>query len=88
MEIEDAEGRQLAVIKKALISSLRGHWVVNVRNDPELDVQGSILDQQYSIKQGRRKIAEISKKWFLPTDTYGVELCRDKTEASVDREKR
>jgi uncharacterized protein YxjI len=26
------------------------------------------------LKQGRDKVAEISKKWFRLTDTYGVEI--------------
>jgi uncharacterized protein YxjI len=37
-------------------------------------VQGDILDLEYSIKQGWNKIAEVSKKWFRLTDTYGVEI--------------
>jgi uncharacterized protein YxjI len=74
MEIEDADGKDMAVIRKALISPLRDRWGVNVRNGPDLDVQGNILDHEYSIKQGRQKIAEVSKKWFRLTDTYGVDV--------------
>jgi uncharacterized protein YxjI len=74
MVIEDANGRDMAVIKKALISPLRDRWAVKVKNGPDLDVQGNIFDYEYSIKQGRDKIAEISKKWFHLTDTYGVEI--------------
>jgi uncharacterized protein YxjI len=74
MEIEDAEGRQIAMVKKALISPLRDRWVVKVKDGPDLDVQGNILNHEYSIKQGRRKVAEVSKKWFRLTDVYGVEI--------------
>jgi len=74
MVIEDANGKDIAVIKKALIAPLRDRWSVNVKNGPDLDVQGNILDHEYSIKQGRDKVAEISKKWFSLTDTYGVEI--------------
>lgn len=45
-----------------------------MKNGPDLDVQGNILDHEYTIKQGRDKVAEISKKWFRLTDTYGVEI--------------
>ena len=34
MEIEDAEGQEMAVIRKALISPLRDRWNVKVRNGP------------------------------------------------------
>ena len=74
MVIEDANGKDIATIKKALIAPFRDKWDVKVKNGPDLDVQGNILDHEYTIKQGREKVAEISKKWFCLTDTYGVEI--------------
>jgi len=74
MAIEDADGRQMAVIKKGLIAPLGDHWTVKVKGGPDLDVQGNILDHEYSINQRRRKVAEVSKKWLSLTDTYGVEI--------------
>ncbi len=74
MVIDDADGKEMAVIKKALIAPLRDRWTVKVKNGEDLDVQGSILDHEYTIKQGRNKAAEVSKKWFSITDTYGVEI--------------
>ena len=74
MEIEDAHGKQMAVVKKALITPLRDKWDVKVKDGPDLDVQGDILDHEYAIKHGWNKVAEVSKKWFRLTDTYGVEI--------------
>jgi len=74
MVIEDARGRDIATVKKALIAPLRDKWNVNVRGGDDLVVQGNILDLEYDIRQGRRKVAEVSKKWFTLTDTYGVEI--------------
>ena len=74
MVIEDADGNQMAVIKKGIIAPLGDHWTVKVRNGPDLDVQGNILDHEYSIHQRRKKVAEVSKKWLSLTDTYGVEI--------------
>ena len=74
MVVEDADGNQMAVIKKGLFAPLGDHWSVNVRGGPDLDVQGNILDHEYSISQRRRKIAEVSKRWLSLTDTYGVEI--------------
>ena len=39
-----------------------------------LEVKGNILDHEYSIGEGRDKVAEVSKKWFRLRDTYGVEI--------------
>jgi uncharacterized protein YxjI len=74
MVIEDANGKDLAVVKKALIAPLRDKWNVDVKGGEDLVVQGNILDLEYDIKQGRKKVAEVSKKWFSITDTYGVEV--------------
>ena len=74
MVIEDPHGRDIAVIKKALIAPLRDRWTVNIRNGPDLSVVGNILDREYTIKQKGKKVAEVSRKWFRITDTYGVEI--------------
>jgi uncharacterized protein YxjI len=74
MEIEDAGGHRAAMVKKAMITPVRERWSVNVADGPDLEVQGNILDHEYSIGEGRDKIAEVSKKWFRVADTYGVEI--------------
>ncbi len=74
LEIEGPNGETLATVKKALITPLRERWVVKIGNGPDLDIQGNILDHEYTIEAGRDKVAEISKKWFRLADTYGVEV--------------
>jgi uncharacterized protein YxjI len=74
MEIEGPNGEQLGMVKKAMITPVRERWVVKIKNGPDLDVQGNILDHEYSIGEGRDKIAEVSKKWFRLRDTYGVSI--------------
>jgi uncharacterized protein YxjI len=74
MAIDGPDGEQIAVVKKALLTPLRDRWSVNVKDGPDLDVQGNILDHEYTIKQGWNKIAEVSKRWLSLTDTYGVEI--------------
>jgi len=74
MEIEGPNGQRLALVKKALISPVRDRLTVKIKDGPDLDVQGNILDHEYSIGEGRNKIAEVSKRWFRLRDTYGVEI--------------
>jgi len=74
MVIEDAHGRDIATVKQALIAPLRDKWNVNVKGGEDLVVQGNILDLEYDIRQGRKRVAEVSKKWFTITDTYDVEI--------------
>lgn len=74
MEIEDADGNRIAMVKKALISPLRDRWQVEIVNGPDLDIQGNIVDHEYTFRQGRNDVATVSKKWFRLADTYGVEI--------------
>ena len=74
MEVEDPSGRQIAMVKKAMITPVRDRWTVKIKGGPDLEVQGNILDHEYTIGGGRDKVAEVSKKWFRVRDTYGVEI--------------
>jgi len=83
MVIEDPDGRDMGVIKKALIAPLGDRWDVNVKGGPDLDVQGNILDHEYSITQGRKKVAEVSKGMVQPEDTYGVEIAEGQNDILI-----
>jgi len=83
MAIEDGQGNKIAEVKKALITPLRDRWTVKIRDGADLDVQGNILDHEYEIKEGRRKVAQVSKKWFRVRDTYGVEVAPDQEDAVI-----
>jgi len=74
MEVEDPSGHQIAMVKKAMITPVRDRWTVKIKGGPDLEVQGNILDHEYTIGEGRDKVAEVSKKWFRVRDTYGVEI--------------
>jgi uncharacterized protein YxjI len=83
MEVEGPGGETIATVKKALITPLRDRWVVKVKNGPDLEVQGNILDHEYTIGEGRDKVAEVSKKWFRIRDTYGVEVAEGQDDALI-----
>lgn len=74
MEVEGPDGKQIAMVKKAIISPVRDRFTVKIKDGPDMDVQGNILDHEYKIGEGREKVAEVSRKWFRVRDTYGVEI--------------
>lgn len=74
MEIEDASGKRVAMVKKKMITPVRDRFVVSIKDGPNLEVKGNIVDHQYTIGEGRNKVAEASKKWFRVRDSYGVEI--------------
>ena len=74
MEVEGPDGGQVAMVKKAIISPVRDRFSVKIKNGPDLEVKGNILDHEYTIGEGRDRVAEVSKKWFRIRDSYGVEV--------------
>lgn len=74
MDIDGPDGKAVASVKKAIITPIRDRWTVKIGNGPDLKVQGNILDHEYKIEEGGKKVAEVSKKWFRLRDTYGVEV--------------
>lgn len=83
MEIDDPQGKRIAVVQKALINILTDHWTVKIHDGATLTVHGNILDHEYTIREGLKKVAEISKKWFRLTDTYGVDIDDDREEPFI-----
>lgn len=83
MEIEGPDGGTMARVRKALITPLRDRWTVKVGDGPDLEVQGNILHHEYTIGDGDRKIAEVSKKWFRLRDMYGVQIEPGQNEALI-----
>ena len=72
-EIE-VHGRLVAVVKKSLFTFLRCKFTVDVPGPDDLEAQGSFLDHEYTFTRQGREVAEVSKKWFSWTDTYGVDI--------------
>lgn len=67
-------GQVLATVKKALITPLHQRFDIHVAGGENLEAQGNILDHEYDFDEGRRRVAEVSKKWFRVADTYGVDI--------------
>ena len=74
MEVEGPDGEQLALVKKALFTPLKEHFVVKVKNGPDLEVHGNILDYEYTIGEGDDKVAQVSKKFLHLRDSYSIEI--------------
>ena len=74
MEIEDPGGHRMALVQRAMITPLRERWTVKVKDGPDLDVQGNVVDHEFTIERDGERVAEVSKRWFRVRDTYGVEI--------------
>jgi uncharacterized protein YxjI len=68
------DGKVAAVVKKDFINLFRVGFTVDVPGPDDLEATGSLLDHEYTFRRGSKVVAEVSKKWFSFTDTYGVDV--------------
>ncbi len=83
MEIEGPNGQTLATVKKAMITPLRERFSLDIAGGGDIEIQGNLLDHEYTFEQGGKKIAETSKKWFRIADSYGVEIAQGQNEIVI-----
>lgn len=83
MEVEDPDGNRIAMVKKAMITPFRDRWDVEITDGPDLEVQGNVVDHEYTFTDGRTPVATVSTKWFRVADTYGVEVAPDQDPVPV-----
>jgi uncharacterized protein YxjI len=83
MAVEGPGGEHVATVKKAIISPVRDRFTVKIKDGPDLNIKGNILDHEYTIGEGRHKVAEVSKKWFRVRDSYGVEIEPDQEDIVI-----
>jgi uncharacterized protein YxjI len=71
------DGQLVAVVKKALFSFLRHVFTVDVPGPNDLVAEGDFWDHEYAFSRAGRVVAQVSKKWFAWSDTYGIEIADD-----------
>lgn len=67
-------GRRAATVKKAIITPIRNRFKIQIPGEPDLRVQGNILDHEYRFTRDGDRVAEVSKRWFRIRHTYGVKI--------------
>lgn len=68
------DGELAAVVKKELFTFFRCSFTVDVPGPDDLEAQGSFTDMEYTFTRGGATVAEVSKRWFSFSDTYGVDI--------------
>lgn len=67
-------GNLAAVVKKELFTFFRCRFTIDVPGPNDYEAQGDFLDMEYSFNRGSQMVAQVSKKWFSWSDTYGVDI--------------
>lgn len=68
------EGELAAVVKKELFTFFRCKFTVDVPGPDDYEAQGSFIDMEYTFTRSGQTVAEVSKRWFAFSDTYGVDI--------------
>jgi uncharacterized protein YxjI len=67
-------GELAAVVRKQLFTFFHCKFTVDVPGPDDLEAKGSFLDLEYTFARGAQTVAEVSKRWFTLSDTYGVDI--------------
>jgi uncharacterized protein YxjI len=67
-------GELAAVVKKKLFTLIQCKFYVDVPGPDDLVAEGDFLDLEYTFRRGDQEVAQVSKRWFSWTDSYGVEI--------------
>ena len=67
-------GATIATIRKALFAPFGDKFMIELVDGTEMDARGNIFAHEYAIQRDGQTVAEISKKWFAFSDTYGITI--------------
>ena len=67
-------GRLYATVQKKLFTFFKCQFLVDIPGPNDLQAEGNFLDHEYAFKRGAQTVAQVSKRWFSWTDTYGVDI--------------
>jgi uncharacterized protein YxjI len=76
-------GALAAVVKKQLFTLFRCRFLVDVPGPDDLEAEGSFMDMEYTFRRGSNTVAQVSKKWFSWTDSYGVDIAEGEDEVLI-----
>jgi uncharacterized protein YxjI len=68
------DGELAAVVKKELFTFFNCRFTVDVPGPDDYEAQGNFTDMEYTFTRGGGQVAEVSKRWFAFSDTYGVDI--------------
>ena len=61
-------------MRKHLFTPFVDRFTIDVPGPDDLEMRGSLLDHEFTVRRGGRMVATVSKHWVALTDTYGVEI--------------
>jgi uncharacterized protein YxjI len=67
-------GQEAAEVRQHLFSPFRDKFTIDVPGPDDLEMTGSLLEHDFTIRRGDQLVATVSKAWLTLRDTYGVDI--------------
>ena len=77
------DGQLVAVVKKELFTLFRYAFAIDVPGPNDVEAVGNFLDTEYEFTCNNQTVAEVSKRWFAWSDTYGVDIADDQDQVLI-----
>lgn len=74
MEITKADGTQVAELKAKMFSPIKSKMTLHMADGHDWQVEGTIMEKNYTISSDGQPVARISQKWLAIRDQYAVEF--------------
>lgn len=76
-------GQEVAEVRKHFFTPFRDKFTIDVPGPDDLEMTGSLLDHDFTIRRGDRVVATVSKAWLTLRDTYGVEIAEGEDDVLI-----
>lgn len=67
-------GQEVAEVRKHFFTPFRDSFTIDVPGPDDLEMTGSLLDHDFTIRRGDRTVATVSKAWLTIRDAYSVDI--------------
>ena len=67
-------GREVAEVRKHFFTPFRDSFTIDVPGPDDLEMEGSLLDHDFTIRRGDQVVATVSKHWLTIRDAYSVDI--------------
>jgi len=67
-------GEKAAEVRKHMFTPFRDKFTIDVPGPDDLEMQGNLLDHDFTVRRGGQTVATVSKRWLSIRDTYAVDV--------------
>jgi uncharacterized protein YxjI len=67
-------GEKAAKVRKHFFTPFRERLTIDIPGPDDLEMEGDLLDHEFTVRRGEQTVATVSKRWFSIRDTYAVEV--------------